>query len=497
MVLISLALAAAVLLQDEWAEFHSLARDPDPDKRCQAIEKIKAHANLRMVRALLPLLADPHARVRRRAARAMEKVRETEGIDYLDRAGLAHSHPRVRALCAKILGEIPSPSSVPRLVSLLLDAHAGVRTAACEALGRLDARGVVEKLEQRCSADASWSARAAALEALSKLDPSRAAAAARKAVPDRAYQVRLMAARVAPVLDYRPVAVSVLQSGLRDSDWRVRVQAVESAVEIRDRETIEPLVDLLTTEKGRLRWDAYLALRDLTGKELGSDGRTWKAWWEANRDTFQVPARGGPAGESVRGDSGVAFFNVPIFSSRIVFVLDLSGSMRDPAPAEKGSAAQSKLDVAKQEMARTIRSLPETTGFNLVLLGCERDGRYPKDEKRWQRSLVAATPKVRTEAVSFLQRQEARGWTNIWDGLELAFEDGAVDTVYLYTDGGASRGTFVASTEILEELRIMNTFRKIMIHTIEVPSRKPNPADNVRLLKNIAEATKGMYQMAK
>ncbi|HZL71082.1 MAG TPA: hypothetical protein VFC86_01380, partial [Planctomycetota bacterium] len=68
---------------------------------------------------------------------------------------------------------------------------------------------------------------------------------------------------------------------------------------------------------------------------------------------------------------------------------------------------------------------------------------------------------------------------------------------YLYTDGGASRGTFVATADILDELARMNRFRKIMIHTVEVAAEKPNTADNIRLLKGIAEETKGMYRLAK
>jgi hypothetical protein len=100
------------------------------------------------------------------------------------------------------------------------------------------------------------------------------------------------------------------------------------------------------------------------------------------------------------------------------------------------------------------------------------EGRYPKDQKKWKKSLHPAAGSGRAEAAAYLNRQEGRGWTNIWDGIELAFEDELVDTIYLYTDGGASRGTFVTTQDILEELAKMNRFRKIMIHTVR--SRRKN-----------------------
>jgi len=36
-----------------------------------------------------------------------------------------------------------------------------------------------------------------------------------------------------------------------------------------------------------------------------------------------------------------------------------------------------------------------------------------------------------------------------------------------------------------------------MIHTVEVPAEKPDTADNIRLLKGLAETTKGLYRLAK
>ena len=438
-----------------------------------------------MVQALLPLMADPHPRVRKRAAEAIAGAVSPECVEVLAKSALRHPHRHVRLHAAGALGAIGDASAATPLISLLADPDSDVRAAACSALVLLESREAVPKIAALAERDPAWPAKSAALEALASLDREAADRLIPSAAADRAYQVRLSAARVGGLRSY--------PSAIVDPDWRVRAQAIESALLLRDRAVIGPLVELLGKEQGRLRWDAWLALRDLTGKELGLEPDHWKRWWAAQKETFEVPPPRSQPADRPAGETGVQFFSIPILSTRMSFVFDLSGSMRDPAPDGKGT----KLDVAKREAAKTFGQLPDAAWFNVLLLGCDADGRYAKDQMKWKKSLHPATAGGRSDAASYLNRQQGRGWTNIWDGIELAFEDDLVDTIYIYTDGGASRGTWVMTADILDELARMNRFRKIMIHTVEVAADKPNTADNIRLLKGIAETTKGLYRLAK
>lgn len=476
---------------DEWSDFQTLAKDRDPEKRCQAVERIKAHADLRMVQALLPLLADEHPRVRKRAAAAIAPADSPDCRRLLRQIGLRHSSPTVRLHCASILGRFGTADDVPALTGSLGDPDPEVRAAAASGLATLNPGGTAEKLE-RATRDPAWQVRAALLEAR----PDSTVAA--KAMGDPAYQVRMTAALVAPGLGTED-GTRLLERACADPDWRVRVQAIESAMKLRTPGVVGPLIEMLAREKGRLRWDLHLALRDLTRKDLGLQAGPWRSWWSANREGFVVPAAGEPGGDvpASGGETAVSFFRIPILSTRIAFVLDLSGSMRDPAPPGTPDAGSTKLDIAKRETNRTLQRLTEETAINIVGLGCEGDGRYPKDQKRWQKQVVPATARHRAEAASYVARQEAKGWTNIWDGITLAMEDDAVDTIYLYTDGGASRGIFVKTDEILEEFAAANKYRKLMIHTIEVPGEKPNSADNLRLIRSLAEITRGTAKLAR
>ena len=70
-----------------------------------------------------------------------------------------------------------------------------------------------------------------------------------------------------------------------------------------------------------------------------------------------------------------------------------------------------------------------------------------------------------------------------------------MDSIYLYTDGGASRGIFIKTSEILNFIQRNNEFRKVTLHTVEVPGTKANTKDNIRLLQSLAEESGGTYQL--
>ncbi len=204
------------------------------------------------------------------------------------------------------------------------------------------------------------------------------------------------------------------------------------------------------------------------------------------------PGKGGGPGPSA-GTTSASFFQVPILSDRLVFILDLSGSMRDPSPDPQVT----KLEAAKQGMIETIRALDPRARFGILGLGADEDGSYSmRGRKTWggRLALLPATACFKADAERFVRRLDARGWTNIFDAIEHAFSAPDVDTVFLYSDGGASRGVFSANGEILEHVARMNRFRKIVIHTVEVPGER-NPEDNRRLLARLAEQSGGTCRL--
>jgi HEAT repeat protein len=496
-------LAALVLVlggADDWSDFATLAKDSDPGKRCDAIKKIDGYKDLRMAQALLPLLADAHPRVRNRAMLAFKGVTDAKAVDFLVQKGLKHPDRHVRQLTIEALGWIKEASTAPALVEMLGDSAPEVRAQACDALAWLRAKDACGAIAGIFDKEKDALVRAAVIDALVRLDPPSAAGPAEKGMADKAYEVRMMAAERSPEVSPE-LGLRVFEACIKDADWRVRVSAIEAAAAIRQRPVVGALVEQLQKEKGRLRWDILVALMDLTEKDLGLEPRPWKDWWEANKDTFEPVKRAKPKkGEEAKapsvGATKAEFFKVPILSTRILFILDLSGSMRDPAPG-RGNAT--KLQVAKDGLIEAVKALDDEAWFGIIGLGSDDDGKYLlKEQKTFKRRLQLwpATGPNKAEAEKFVKGLEAKGWTNLWDAVEYGFTDANVDTIYLYSDGGASRGVFIASGEILHHLRRMNRFRKIVINTVEVPAKEANTEDNIRLLKDLATETKGVYKLA-
>ncbi len=488
----SLILALYLNLQE--CNLHRLVADKDPDARLKAVELIRRGKDPKTAPAILHLMGDEHQRVRARAIQALADLSESAAFDGLVGQGLASPRPAVREGTCEALGLARRKEATAALMRRLFDPDSAVRGRAAESLGKIGDVAAADRLVDAFRRHHDWITRTSALESLARLSIEKAAGLLPAASGDQAYQVRMIAAETWPRAGGAG-ALEALPRLLNDRDWRVRVSAIEACLDLRDRASVGWLADRLGREWGRLRWDIVSALHDLTGNDLGLESAPWKTWWEANKETMQIKPRP-KTGRSAAPDPGstrASFFKLPILSDRIIFILDLSGSMREPSL----EPPLTKLDVAKRGMIETIRALDPRVRFGLLGLGSDEDGRYSmREQKTWRGrlGLLPASPEAKADAERFTRRLEARGWTNIYDAIEYAFGEPDVDTIFLYSDGGASRGIFFATGEILEHVSRMNRFRKIAIHTVEVPGDK-NTDDNRRLLCRLAEESGGTCRL--
>jgi cyclophilin family peptidyl-prolyl cis-trans isomerase/HEAT repeat protein len=96
---------------------------------------------------LAVLVRDSDARIRRRAALAIGRVKSKDGVATLT-ATLTDTDPDVRAMAAFGLGIIGDPSIESALTPLLTDAVPMVRGRAAEALGQIGAKGAAAAIGQ-------------------------------------------------------------------------------------------------------------------------------------------------------------------------------------------------------------------------------------------------------------------------------------------------------------------------------------------------------------
>lgn len=328
-----------------------------------------------------------------------------------------------------------------------------------------------------------------------------------------------------------------------DRTWEIKLQALRGVEKAGNESCVDALIEGLgktRADEGRLKDQTLKALKKITGIEIQSDDpNAWKAAWTAKRDGKE-PAEGGTIAEPTE------FYGLKTRSTRIVFVLDRTGSMMAPGseptrtvfklpteamggekepPIEKAAREEcakiqkrwsekksaTRMDVAKKELIDTVYVLNPKVHFNVVW--------YESVPKPWKPELVPANWLNKLDCLKETDKLEASGPTNIWDALEMAFKMlesaqkrdvialdkkanyatalGGADTFFLMTDGQPNEGRVVEPDHILSELRKVNQLRKVTVHTVcvgdQVPGADPKASPDPVFLKKLADENGGDF----
>jgi uncharacterized protein YegL len=168
-----------------------------------------------------------------------------------------------------------------------------------------------------------------------------------------------------------------------------------------------------------------------------------------------------------------SYYGLSLQARRIVFVLDISGSMNGP-----------RLQAAKDELVNTIEGLANDVSFSIVV--------YNNAVMVWQRSLTAASPGAKRAAAQFVHTRRAAGHTAAYDALEAAFQFDA-EAIYFLSDGAPNAGKIVRPDDIVAAVRQANRSRRISVYTIGIAPGSPDgPCD--LFLKTLAEQNFGVYR---
>lgn len=275
---------------------------------------------------------------------------------------------------------------------------------------------------------------------------------------------------------------------LADENWSTRYAAVRALEALRTTEALGAIVGRLPQETGRMEVLLTDALWRLTGKPFGKRASAWTSWWQNEGAGFTPIAEGELAALQLEAEerrlrqvSSVAeFFGIRIESSRVIFILDVSGSMIEQLrPRYVGEQAETRIDVAKRELVKAIEGLDEKALFNVLI--------FSSDMERWRAEGIATpTEATRADAVEYVKKLGAGGGTNIYGALQLAFEDPDVDTIVMLSDGEPSVGDVVDAGLIRDAVKEWNDTRGVKIDTIAV-------GGSLQLMQWIAEDNGGRY----
>jgi uncharacterized spore protein YtfJ len=271
-----------------------------------------------------------------------------------------------------------------------------------------------------------------------------------------------------------PIALDIFHRALIEKDfpWEARLGALRGIARLGDKSSIDVLIDALKVipnEQGRLKSTLIEVLQQMTGLSLATgDWEAWKSAWSGKATEAKGKGGGTQVSAPVRP---VDFFGLKSKSTKIVFVLDLSGSMtqkasdlpepknpknappakppegpeissgggktgakpvKNPDPLdpardldsnEQAAMQQAKsiydswmakscttrIELLKKQVIKTLYGLDHRVWFGMVY--------YSTDVKDWKNQLIAGTWVNKVEAMRSIEGLQAAGATNTGDAL--------------------------------------------------------------------------------
>jgi HEAT repeat protein len=264
--------------------------------------------------------------------------------------------------------------------------------------------------------------------------------------------------------------VPILAAALGSPDWSTRYAALDGLVALRAPESAGALVEAMQKESGLMLARYAEALWKLSGKPFRTSAQAWKAWWDKEGAGFQPISLADlsklEAEEEMRRLKATTktaqFFGIRILSHRVVFIIDVSGSMNEMLRSEYvGKQGKPRIEVAKTELQRCIDSLEPESLFNILV--------FSSDVDSWlDGGLTKSGTTGREDAKKFVGTLGAAGGTNLYDALRTAFTDKDVDTIIVLSDGEPSVGEITDPQVIRQRVALWNQHRRIVIHTVAV-----------------------------
>lgn len=297
---------------------------------------------------------------------------------------------------------------------------------------------------------------------------------------------------------------AALDAAIGDRDDRVALMAARGVKVRRRVSAVEPLIErfaALTKRGGEsvLLREVEAALLRITGEQFASAAE-WVSFWAARRVGFVPPA-------DVRRELGSTrerprFFGAELRSDRVVFVVDVSGSMRHGSP--------SRLERTQQQLVKLINDLPERADFAVIAFsgpdfegnglpkGLPPQGPLPEvvHGTRWLwhtgPKLLRATVARRQAAIEFVGALHPTGMTFTLEALRRAFELEGADLIVLLSDGqpeevDRERWRWRSEREIVEEVARLNRYLCRRIDTFGLGG------EGDRFLEELAARTGGTF----
>ena len=318
-----------------------------------------------------------------------------------------------------------------------------------------------------------------------------------------------------------------LIGALKDKDEQTAAMAAWALIDNKVEDGVKPMIELLGKLEGKREgiWDVlHKGLGKMLGQKCNSSIE-YLSRWEHVQSTGGLAAVKQPE-KSHGGEAGggtmvrVKLFGSEIDCTRVVFILDVSGSMKQVDPEQKqyegdddgntktrkkdnnvgGSQGgegeevdpnlKTRLERAQRQLVQVIKKLPANFKINIVAFS-SRVQIWPLSAKDTSGtpSLLPLTPSNRKAAIEFVNGFKAHGVTATDTALRRAYEIEGARCFYLLSDGRATHdgsGTDVPTETILEVLEEFKA-KHVTVHTLGFKGA------DVEMMKAVAEKGTGTY----
>ncbi|MFT4709494.1 MAG: hypothetical protein ACI9D0_001355 [Bacteroidia bacterium] len=280
-----------------------------------------------------------------------------------------------------------------------------------------------------------------------------------------------------------PVIVAALDHEL----WSTRLVALKCIEKMGIGSAVGEVIGRMETQTGRMKVEFGASLFRMTGELFGSRYQPWKAWWEdkggdgykmitESKLKLKIEER---EIRKLKELTSARFFGIQIDSNRVVFIIDVSGSMSELTRGEYiGAKGEPRINLATRELNKCLDQLSQESFFNIVP--------FSSDVAPYSKELVQWTPEALVDAKGFVSKLGAGGGTNLFGSLESVFQDPQVDTIFILSDGEPSVGRIQDPSGIRTEVAKWNKHREVKIHSIAV-------GGSLQVLQWLAEDSGGTY----
>lgn len=447
-------------------ELQKALRSEKPDKRRATVVRLAEIGDRPAWELVLHALGDAEPEVADEAQQALGRIADPKLLAELaGEKGLRARDPWLRLRVAEALGRAGQPLPCEWFVRALDPADAELSRTLLWSLERLhdaqhlggDKSKAVEACAHLVAGRGDGFVRAAALCTLEKLEHFAADKLLPAALADADPALRCGAVGVYGRATEQE-CLDVSRRMLADPEERVRAAAIENLERMASRPAVLALVEQMQREpRSRLRWQILGWLRASSGQDDGFGPEAWRAWaatLEGRVHTGEERAHGGAL-----GDTHVAFAGLSVLSDRVVFLIDLSGSLWETKVGER-----TRKEIVDEQLRKVLQALTPETRFNVIP--------YTGEPDPWEKHLVPASKENVARAIENFERRHQTGRGNFFDAARLALLDPEVDTLCVLTDGvptGGHRWNMPLMIELLVE---HDRFRRVAYDSVLVDAPK-------------------------